>query len=213
VFGGFSAKSLQERIVDVGATLVIAADEQMRGGKAIPLKPAIDEAFATGMTRRIQEPLYANFMPYDLRPEERELAMATWTWNGFYQQMDEVTQVAPDYRIGVFDSDRAAELSRWDEDTKAYIESELIKICDLRPEDYKVVPVTMIAPPWPKYDEFRGSVPALMRKLVEEGHDLDDVLAYEKAVQGREKIVQALEELISEGGELSEAELEEEVVA
>ncbi len=48
VFGGFSAKSLQERIVDVGATLVIAADEQMRGGKAIPLKPAVDEAFAMG---------------------------------------------------------------------------------------------------------------------------------------------------------------------
>jgi acetyl-CoA synthetase len=48
VFGGFSAKSVQERIVDAGATLVIAADEQMRGGKAIPLKPAIDEAFAMG---------------------------------------------------------------------------------------------------------------------------------------------------------------------
>jgi acetyl-CoA synthetase len=48
VFGGFSAKSLQERIVDVGATLVIAADEQMRGGKAIPLKPAVDEAYVMG---------------------------------------------------------------------------------------------------------------------------------------------------------------------
>ncbi|HUL67491.1 MAG TPA: acetate--CoA ligase [Burkholderiaceae bacterium] len=48
VFGGFSAKSVQERIVDVGATLVIAADEQMRGGKAIALKPAIDEAFSLG---------------------------------------------------------------------------------------------------------------------------------------------------------------------
>ncbi|MBL8311808.1 MAG: acetate--CoA ligase [Burkholderiales bacterium] len=48
VFGGFSAKSLQERIVDVGATLVIAADEQMRGGKAIPLKPAVDEAYGMG---------------------------------------------------------------------------------------------------------------------------------------------------------------------
>jgi acetyl-CoA synthetase len=48
VFGGFSAKSVQERIVDAGATLVIAADEQMRGGKAIALKPAIDDAFAMG---------------------------------------------------------------------------------------------------------------------------------------------------------------------
>ena len=48
VFGGFSAKSLQERVVDAGATLVITADEQCRGGKSIPLKPAVDEAFGMG---------------------------------------------------------------------------------------------------------------------------------------------------------------------
>lgn len=48
VFGGFSSKSLQERIVDVGATLVLTADEQVRGGKTIPLKPAVDEAFGLG---------------------------------------------------------------------------------------------------------------------------------------------------------------------
>ena len=48
VFGGFSAKSLQERIGDVGATVVITADEQVRGGKVIPLKPAVEEAIAMG---------------------------------------------------------------------------------------------------------------------------------------------------------------------
>lgn len=48
VFGGFSAKSVQERIVDAGATLVITADEQVRGGKTIALKPAVDEAFSLG---------------------------------------------------------------------------------------------------------------------------------------------------------------------
>ncbi len=48
VFGGFSAKSVQERVIDAGATLIIAADEQMRGGKAIALKAAIDDAFAMG---------------------------------------------------------------------------------------------------------------------------------------------------------------------
>jgi acetyl-CoA synthetase len=48
VFGGFSAKSLQERIVDVGASLVIAADGQFRGGKALPLMPAVEEAFGLG---------------------------------------------------------------------------------------------------------------------------------------------------------------------
>jgi acetyl-CoA synthetase len=48
VFGGFSAKSVQERIVDAGAVAVITADGQMRGGREIPLKPAIDEALALG---------------------------------------------------------------------------------------------------------------------------------------------------------------------
>ena len=48
VFGGFSAKSVQERIVDAGATLVITADEQVRGGKTIALKPAVDEALSLG---------------------------------------------------------------------------------------------------------------------------------------------------------------------
>jgi acetyl-CoA synthetase len=48
VFGGFSAKSLQERIVDAGAVAVITADEQMRGGKPLPLKAVVDEALGIG---------------------------------------------------------------------------------------------------------------------------------------------------------------------
>ncbi len=48
VFGGFSAKSVQERIVDAGAVAVITADGQFRGGKEIPLKPVVDEGLAMG---------------------------------------------------------------------------------------------------------------------------------------------------------------------
>ncbi|MFC7517652.1 acetate--CoA ligase [Herbaspirillum sp. GCM10030257] len=47
VFGGFSAKSLQERIIDAGAVAVITADEQVRGGKQLPLKTIVDEALAS----------------------------------------------------------------------------------------------------------------------------------------------------------------------
>ena len=48
VFGGFSAKSLQERVIGAGAVALITADEQMRGGKALPLKSIVDEALALG---------------------------------------------------------------------------------------------------------------------------------------------------------------------
>jgi acetyl-CoA synthetase len=48
VFGGFSSKSLHERITDAQAVAVITADGQFRGGKAMALKPAVDEALAMG---------------------------------------------------------------------------------------------------------------------------------------------------------------------
>lgn len=48
VFGGFSAKSLQERIIDAGAVAVITGDEQLRGGKKLPLKSIVDEALELG---------------------------------------------------------------------------------------------------------------------------------------------------------------------
>jgi acetyl-CoA synthetase len=54
VFGGFSAKSLQERIVDVGAVAVITADEQYRGGKELPLKIIVDEAIALGECEKVK---------------------------------------------------------------------------------------------------------------------------------------------------------------
>jgi len=48
VFGGFSAKALQERIQDAGAVAVITANYQMRGGKELPLKAIVDEGLALG---------------------------------------------------------------------------------------------------------------------------------------------------------------------
>ena len=48
VFGGFSAKALQERIIDAGAVAVITSNFQMRGGKELPLKAIVDDGLAMG---------------------------------------------------------------------------------------------------------------------------------------------------------------------
>ena len=48
VFGGFSAPALKDRIIDTEAKLVITADGGWRGGHAVELKAAADQALASG---------------------------------------------------------------------------------------------------------------------------------------------------------------------
>ncbi len=69
VFGGFSAKSLHERIVDAGAVAVITADEQTRGGKNNPLKATVDSAIALGGADSVKSVIVyqhsGNKVPFD----------------------------------------------------------------------------------------------------------------------------------------------------
>lgn len=44
VFGGFSAKSIADRINDAACTMVITSDGAFRGAKVIPMKDTVDEA-------------------------------------------------------------------------------------------------------------------------------------------------------------------------
>ena len=46
VFGGFSPDALKDRILDSDCSVVITADEGLRGGRSVPLKANADEAIA-----------------------------------------------------------------------------------------------------------------------------------------------------------------------
>ena len=59
VFGGFSAQALRDRINDTGASIVITADQQLRGGKQLPLKAIVDEAIGLGGCDSVRNVLVA----------------------------------------------------------------------------------------------------------------------------------------------------------
>ena len=54
VFGGFSPDSLASRIIDSSSTVVITADEGLRGGRAVPLKANVDEALSQPGVESVQ---------------------------------------------------------------------------------------------------------------------------------------------------------------
>jgi acetyl-CoA synthetase len=47
IFGGFSAESVSDRILDAGCQVVITADEGLRGKKVVPLKSTVDAALSS----------------------------------------------------------------------------------------------------------------------------------------------------------------------
>ena len=59
VFGGFSATALRDRIADTEACAVITADQQVRGGRQLPLKSIVDEALAQPGCEQVRHVLVA----------------------------------------------------------------------------------------------------------------------------------------------------------
>ncbi|HVN42367.1 MAG TPA: acetate--CoA ligase, partial [Steroidobacteraceae bacterium] len=57
VFGGFSPDSLAGRIADCASTIVITADEGLRGGKKVPLKTNVDQALSAPGTESVKHVL------------------------------------------------------------------------------------------------------------------------------------------------------------
>ena len=77
VFGGFSAKALQERIIDAGAVAVITANYQLRGGKELPLKAIVDDGIALGGCESIRSVLVYERTPSEWkRVEGRDKSFA-----------------------------------------------------------------------------------------------------------------------------------------
>jgi acetyl-CoA synthetase len=73
VFGGFSPESLAGRIADCGSTVVITADEGIRGGKRIPLKANVDQALTAPGTRTVKHVLVLRHAGAKVSKQPRDL--------------------------------------------------------------------------------------------------------------------------------------------
>jgi acetyl-CoA synthetase len=74
VFGGFSAKSLQERISDTSARTVITSDGQFRGGKALPMKITVDEALELNGCESVEKVVVFKRTGMDITWNKRDIA-------------------------------------------------------------------------------------------------------------------------------------------
>jgi hypothetical protein len=180
------------------------------GHFALQVQAEIAEHYATGQQRILQPLIVAQFRPGGLEPFERDLVLGHWSFNGSYQELDEVTVVAPDYRIGVFDSVTAQRDNAWTDQVREQVEQALRN--QVRYDHIIELPRTTLPAPWPNYDDYKGTVGQLLKKLDEDGHDLRLVLAYERAVQNRPALVDALQSKL-DGFEMEPGRVEEEITA
>ena len=142
-----------------------------------------------GVETITQEPVYLTFVQGEIFENERHLAREQFAFKGQFQHQDEATPVDPLYRLSSFDT-RA---QGWDDDLRLEVE-EWLRSRDGEGGAFFIVETTPIPAPFPAYDAWEGTPSSLVEKLTEDGHNLDDVLSYERLFGlNRTPIVKALE--------------------
>lgn len=150
------------------------------------IRPIREMVLSTGQVQVQVEPLYIRFWQGDI--SEAEVAAAEQHWPKFAGRTLERDQVTPTSllsRLSVFDSD--AETQPWadDQEVKEMVEEALL--AKAGGKDFIHVPRPTLAPPWPTYDDYKGSLNALLKRIEEDGYLLENVLAYEESPDGPQR--------------------------
>jgi hypothetical protein len=146
--------------------------------------------------------IYADFWQDDIREHELADAEKSFNFHGRTTEMDTVTPTPIITRLSVFDTVVAAAAQGWDEETRERVEAFLLQRAEQTGNiEFKYVPEREIAPPWPRYNEFRGSIERLIARLREDGYDFNEVLTYEQSQFGlrRPEVIAALAEVVEHG--------------
>jgi hypothetical protein len=163
---------------------------QIRRQKVLPL--------GDGTSQVLQEPLYIHFTSADsggmIYDKERYAAAEHFRFHGSQQYDDEATPVETIHRLSVLDTVEDAEKNGWSAEDVAEIEDVLTRKTMTTPMAVMAVAATPMDPPFPTFDSYDRDPQQLVIRLVEDGHDLEKVLYYERTFgQKRPEMISALE--------------------
>jgi hypothetical protein len=164
----------------------------------IQIRPQRTRALGDGGVEITQDGIYAAFTPVDgggfLYENEKDAAAKHFNFHGLTQHEDQATPSDPAYRLSIYDTDEEAEKLEWDAETKNTVEEKLKTQARLAPNDILIIESSPIPAPFPAYDTYAGDPTELVLKLVEDGHDIERVLHYERTFgPKRPEIISALE--------------------
>jgi hypothetical protein len=164
----------------------------------IQIRPQRSRALGDGGVEITQDPIYAVFTPIDgggfLYENEKDAALKQFKFHGLTQHEDEATPSDPIYRLSILDTREEAEKNNWDAETLKLVEETLVRQATLTPNDILVIEATPIPAPFPAFDTYEGDPEQLILTLVDQGHDLERVLHYERTFGNkRPEIIEALE--------------------
>lgn len=170
-------------------------------------KKDITAHFATGESSEIQAMRNCEFDLWgSLNQWEVEAANDRFINTGLNLELDGHTTIDAMDRYSVFDTNRAQE--EWD-----LTDEERLELEDFLQSEQKTrggygtyfirVDAPALAPPWPTYDSFRGVRGAptgarIAERVLEDGYDVERVLAYERANANRFDVIEALEAIGTE---------------
>jgi len=150
------------------------------------VRPIREMVLASGQVQVMVEPLYIQFWQGDISDKEVAAAEAHWPkFAGRTLERDQTTPPPLISRLSSFDTD--ADHHPWanDPEVKEMVEETLLSKAGGK--DYIYVPRETTAPPWPTYDDFKGSLNALLKRISEDGYTLEAVLEYERSPDGPQR--------------------------
>jgi hypothetical protein len=155
--------------------------------------------FVDGVEETVRSPIYADFWQEDIREHEVMAAEKSFNLHGRTTEMDQVTPSPILNRLSVYDTIVAQEREGYTDEQREQIEQFMLRRAEQTGNStFMMVPEREILPPWPRYNEFRGSVDRLLERIAEDGYDLNSVLTYEASQYGlrRPAVMDALKEQI-----------------